>query len=688
MPPISNFAPIEAQLPDVAEAGQKAEQEFVRTPRSAMMFLRMYGERLAVHLLQQHRLPAYQEDQASRLRRLRVDANLDTEALQRLHVLREEGNRAVHGDDVSHSEAMRMLKAAHRLSTWYWATYTPQHPPAPSTFVRPVAPDARVSAQLERAALEAQRREAERAKSELDAVRRLLDMPEVAINRTVETCFQALDPALQERVQRYLTEFKEEPIHEDRPLRVPPGMADPKVRFADVEGLTLVVIAPDRGDVLLVVFLGDEATATTWAQHKCFEVNRVFGSVQSYDAVEAQELAANCEGGLLDGLSDEDLLRVALPSALLEPVRALANEQDLDALAPTLPPEAADALYLLACGYTVDQTLRELNREPPREPVDHEDFAVAVHHPASQRSFKVLDGDEDLESVLSGSVEAWRVYLHPDQRKYVRMKAKGPIRILGGAGTGKTVALLHRAKHLLTTVFTEPDDRLLITTYTRNLAADLRHHLAKLLDDETLARVDVVNLHALLADLWREHGDGRRLLHDAHPGNAWKTAVEADTLRLSQAFYEDEWTQVVQAQDALTLSAYQRARRDGRGGSLSRTKRAEVWRVFEAYRAALDRDGVLERADQARALEQQLTAGTLPRRYVSALVDEVQDFEAPELKFLRALIAPAPNDLFLVGDTHQRIYGYPVRIGRCGIEVRGRARRLRVNYRTTAKVRS
>jgi len=53
---------------------------------------------------------------------------------------------------------------------------------------------------------------------------------------------------------------------------------------------------------------------------------------------------------------------------------------------------------------------------------------------------------------------------------------------------------------------------------------------------------------------------------------------------------------------------------------------------------------------------------------------------------LRALAAEDKNDLFLVGDPHQRIYGIRSSMGRCGIAIVGRSKRLRVNYRTTAEI--
>ncbi|MQS38590.1 hypothetical protein FFZ77_24275 [Streptomyces katsurahamanus] len=54
---------------------------------------------------------------------------------------------------------------------------------------------------------------------------------------------------------------------------------------------------------------------------------------------------------------------------------------------------------------------------------------------------------------------------------------------------------------------------------------------------------------------------------------------------------------------------------------------------------------------------------------------------------LRAMVRKGPNDIFLVGDAHQRIYGSRVVLGHQGIEIRGRAsRRLTLNYRTTRQI--
>ncbi|QQE65880.1 hypothetical protein GFS31_25720 [Leptolyngbya sp. BL0902] len=69
----------------------------------------------------------------------------------------------------------------------------------------------------------------------------------------------------------------------------------------------------------------------------------------------------------------------------------------------------------------------------------------------------------------------------------------------------------------------------------------------------------------------------------------------------------------------------------------------------------------------------------------AVIVDEAQDMGPADFALIRALvpISDQGNDIFIVGDPHQRIYGRQVPLSHCGIEVRGRSRKLRLNYRAT-----
>lgn len=135
-----------------------------------------------------------------------------------------------------------------------------------------------------------------------------------------------------------------------------------------------------------------------------------------------------------------------------------------------------------------------------------------------------------------------------------------------------------------------------------------------------------------------------------------------------------------------------RAPRIGRGTRLDRKKKAEIWKVFEAYRVRLDEEGLLEPDDAYRLARETLSAKPHTLPYQAVIVDEAQDMGPEAFRLLRSIIPVAEdfsdkNSVFIVGDGHQRIYGRRVVLGRCGISIRGRSRKLRVNYRTSDEIR-
>jgi superfamily I DNA/RNA helicase len=151
-----------------------------------------------------------------------------------------------------------------------------------------------------------------------------------------------------------------------------------------------------------------------------------------------------------------------------------------------------------------------------------------------------------------------------------------------------------------------------------------------------------------------------------------------------------------------TRKEYFEARRAGRGRSLTRPERNQVWKLLEQLTARLDKERVetwgqaAERAarfEMERVLRnehpgesrQNEKSGHL-RRYRHIVVDEAQDLRAAHWKMLRAMVPPASDDLFIAGDTHQRIYDHQVTLGTVGINIRGRSSRLTLSYRTTGEI--
>lgn len=518
-------------------------------------------------------------------------------------------------------------------------------------------------------------------------------MPTVAISSDFLKAYSRIPKAQQKKVREFTEKFRLDPTQSSINYEPIHDMKDEKVRTVRIDlAWRAVVIHPPKGDVYLLVWVDHHDEAMDWAKHKKFEVNPTTGSLQVYEVEDGAAPAAvpvvseaPRPERLFSALTDEDLLLLGVPSLLLPSVRSLRAEADLDQLHPYLPGEASDALYLVASGLSVEETLGELERsKAPPPTVDVEDFQEALKRPESQTRFKVIGSERELLEMLNAPLELWRVFLHPSQRKIVERSYNGPAQVLGGAGTGKTVVLLHRAHHLASKVFTAPGDRLLVTTFTRNLARDLRKNLEMLCGKE-LERIEVKNLHAWAEGFLRSQGVKHPRVDTDRLRSLWSEVVPDDAV-FPVAFYREEWEQVVQAQDVTDREGYFKASRTGRGTPLNRKQRSEVWGVLDEYRSRVERENLLDWPDVFREVRLYLEAhpGVLPYRAV--LVDEVQDLPDSALRLLRAMVPVSANDLFLVGDAHQRIYGHRTSLSASGIKVTGRSRRLKINYRTTGRI--
>ena len=461
------------------------------------------------------------------------------------------------------------------------------------------------------------------------------------------------------------------------------------------QGYRAIVLKPEHGDVHMLLWADKHDDAYTWAErHEC-RINAETGALQVYepraepDAEAAAPVEAPADAPVpplaFRNLRDRELARLGVPAAMLAEVRTVRDDADLDGMQPRLPLEAYEALFLYLAGESYEDLVRE--REAPQEPVDTRDFAAALSRDDSRGRFVVVEDELELEAMLNAPLERWRVFLHPSQRRLVERPWNGPARVLGAAGTGKTVVAMHRARWLARNL--PGRGRILFTTFTKNLAADIKHNLGAICKPEELARIEVTNLDHWVVGFLRGRRYEFRIRYE-RVQEAWQRALDLkpSDLDVTDAFYDDEWEQVIQAHGVTTLDEYLHVSRVGRGTRLNRAARAKAWRVFEEYRTQLAERGVKEVDDAYRdaATLLQNDRGTLD--YVAVVVDEAQDMGAQAYRLIRHIVPAGANDLFVVGDGHQRIYGRnKVVLGRCGIDVRGRSRKLRLNYRTTEETR-
>ena len=411
--------------------------------------------------------------------------------------------------------------------------------------------------------------------------------------------------------------------------------------------------------------------------------------------------------GWKEGLTAQDIhTRLGVDEELAARALAAPTEAELlDIIDSSSVQWQADALLELATGAPLEQVRSDLalDRAAVVEGTEDEKFLAGLRLPAARMTFYTVEDNDELRRIIeSGDFGAWRIFLHPQQREYAERTRKGSFRLSGGAGTGKTVVAIHRARNLARA---DPRARVLLTTYTRNLADDLAAQVHRLSGAQTVTRlgrpgVFVKGIDQVAWAVIRHAGAGiadavedvlghRRKSPLNRSGAAWSRAIgeAGQTLPAeiaTTAFFEAEYETVVLPHRITTESQYLEVRRQGRGKSFSRARRTAVWRVIAAYRSAGRSEGGTDFGERA-AIAAAWLERTGARLFDHVVVDEAQDLTPLHFQLLRALVAEGPDDLFLCEDSHQRIYGRKVTLSHYGIEIRGRARRLTLNYRTTAQ---
>ncbi|KFI87796.1 UvrD/REP helicase [Bifidobacterium pullorum subsp. saeculare DSM 6531 = LMG 14934] len=415
-------------------------------------------------------------------------------------------------------------------------------------------------------------------------------------------------------------------------------------------------------------------------------------------------------------LDEKDFLDFGVPQIYVPIMKTRRTWKDFKQWNEKLPEDAATCLQFVAEGISKDEVRKLIYDDAasstylgvrktlfsetiaPKGETGEIGLRQALASYASQQSFVVVQGEEDLKRLLDAPLEKWRVFLHPSQRIFVERNYHGPFRLLGAAGTGKTVVAMHRAKRLASELVSRGSrQKVLFTTYSVTLATDVRSNLRLICTPEEFNAIDVINLDRLVSRLFKDRGYTTAIWYDGSPDtgkkleDVWRQAIEAAgsqaIAHLGPSFFMDEWSQILVPQQISSVAQYLHVLRKGRGTKLSRAQKIGIWHVVEAYqrlmrdRNAFDIDMAMQNAVSL------LSDSHETKRYAHIVVDEGQDFSAPAYRVIRALVDEHDNDIFIVGDAQQRIYGHKVVLSKCGITIQGRARKLRINYRTTEEIR-
>ena len=343
-------------------------------------------------------------------------------------------------------------------------------------------------------------------------------------------------------------------------------------------------------------------------------------------------------------------------------------------LAGHLPSEAAEALLELATGGTP---------QVPGLVVDIDPF----DHPDAQRRFRIMRDWEELERALDYPWDKWAVFLHPAQRAHRRtgLRRAGESLRLGGDGEDHRRTPTRRTsgphesqrKGLADDILGDPCQRPCATGCGFSSASEPRIG----------ERVEVYAIDVLGERLYRLNIGDPSFASEAQIVPLIEAAARTvNETRFSPSFMLTEWNQVVDAWQLDTWEAYRDVPRLGRRRRLPESHRQVLWSIFEQVRSGLSDRNFITRAQMFSQLTS-MFGKTQPSPFEFNVVDEAQDIGVAQLRFLAALGAERPDGLFFAGDLGQRIFQQPFSWQALGVEIRGRSRTLKINYRTSHQIR-
>lgn len=502
-----------------------------------------------------------------------------------------------------------------------------------------------------------------------------------------------LPKGIQKKVVEFQKKFRENSKSAGIHLEPIQGFKDSSLRSARIDQTYRAIIkVPESGETYFLLWVDHHDKAYDWATNKVFQWNENTQSMQVFTAPEVvekefesvQEQEFEEARKLFTNYSNEELIKIGVPEVLLPSIRTIENLDGLEKIEKFLPQDTFENLFYLTDGASIEQLIFEIE-EGKTESVSEEDQLGSINN---QRSFIELTDDEVFNEILEGNLKKWKYYLHPSQRKLVNGTFSGTVKVSGGAGTGKTVAALHRMKFLAENK--KPGEKILFTTYTRALTENLKKLAIDLEID--LKGITISNIDALAFDLVKElnlikHDYKVYGLHSIkNPEEIWEEALSTELTGYDEEFLNREYHEVILYHDVKSMEDYLKAPRIGRGKAISRTQRKEVWNLIEKYNRTKANYRFYHKEELYNLLVNFLKSKET-KVFDFGLVDELQDFSNVELRVIRSLVPEKVNDLFLVGDPLQKIYDKRINFSQAGLNIRGkRSKRLRINYRTTEEI--
>lgn len=310
------------------------------------------------------------------------------------------------------------------------------------------------------------------------------------------------------------------------------------------------------------------------------------------------------------------------------------------------------------------------------------------------RAVRVPETTEAIEEAADGnrSLLSFLLHLDPEQRQFVnrfqRGGGSGPWLVKGGPGSGKSTVALYCVREIFDPkaprLGSAEEPNVLFTTFTKSLTSAASHLLESL--SISSKNLDILNVDKLtwkfLSKETRDASIETNLPHVVAAVLQRNQGKYGSFTKDDAAFLAAEIEWVIIGQDLGSEKAYIDADRSGRGRVLGARQKAAVWQLSNDVTAELRR----RRASLFVERRREALQSVVPR-YDYVFIDEAQDLQPVAIR-LCIKLCHDPKNVFLTADNNQSIYGSGLSWVSVAedLKLRGRARILRRNYRTTRQI--
>ncbi|MEJ6949416.1 UvrD-helicase domain-containing protein [Natronospora cellulosivora (SeqCode)] len=486
---------------------------------------------------------------------------------------------------------------------------------------------------------------------------------DIAITKSYLTALSGVPKTIQKKANNLFEKFKLNPTAASINYESIINMRDDKVRTVRVDQkYRAIIIHPPEGNVYLFVYIDNHDEAMKWAQNKVFDVNRATSAIQVVDLEIGKKEAVQSETkidwekkykkSIADRYTKGELVSIGIPKIVLPVLSLIKSEQDLiDHVKEYVSEDIYEILSYCLDGIDIDEIKECFSIENDYQT---DTMREAINKSVNRPYIKVVSDEEVITKVLNDPIDYWRIFIHPQQNKYVignDGNYKGSFQLKGAAGTGKTVVAMHRAKYLAENIYTRSEDKILFTTYSRKLTKSVEYNLKNMCGLESLSRIEVINLHSWIAQYLRRHNIDFKIIDE-------KKRIRFINKAIDIAGFQDEYTVsdiiteidvVLSYHQIMDLNSYLRVSRNGAFKKLGRNQRKEVWQILSQYFELLHEAGLIEWWIIIKDVIY-MVSRKKDVEYSAIIVDEAQDFGMAEYRLIRALIEKKVNLLSEIFD--------------------------------------